>query len=439
MSTVSDLPLVLILAGPAGSGQRRRDRARRRRRSARPASSRSRARRIRSAGRRCAARWAARSGCRSPRAARSPRRSSAAREHGVRLVAAVPRGGTPLPDARPARADRHRARRRRGRALGGRRWPPCTRRVTIPMQRAGRVAQRGGRRGAHPVRSDTPATARQRARGADGSVRRSIRLTRAADCRPERAEPRRCRPRRSPSACGRARSTSSSARTRCSRPGVRCARRSSATACSRSSCGARPAPARRRSRASSPSATQAHFVAFSAVLSGIKEIREVMAEAEQARRRSGRPHDPVRRRDPPLQQGAAGRLPAARRGGRHRADRRDHREPVVRGELGAAVALEGVSSCSRSTPAAIVDDPAARARRPRSAASARWTSTAADEALAGIARYANGDARIALNLLELRRPPRRRRPARSTSPLIARPRAEPRRCSTTRPARSTTT
>src|SRR5438128_10784128 len=35
------------------------------------------------------------------------------------------------------------------------------------------------------------------------------------------------------------------------------------------------------------SATRAHFIAFSAVMSGIKEIREVMAEAEQARRRLG--------------------------------------------------------------------------------------------------------------------------------------------------------
>ena len=34
-------------------------------------------------------------------------------------------------------------------------------------------------------------------------------------------------------------------------------------------------------------ATRAHFIAFSAVLSGIKEIRDVMGEAEQARRRSG--------------------------------------------------------------------------------------------------------------------------------------------------------
>src|SRR4051794_24050977 len=32
------------------------------------------------------------------------------------------------------------------------------------------------------------------------------------------------------------------------------------------------------------STTRAHFVAFSAVLSGIKEIRDVMAEAERARR-----------------------------------------------------------------------------------------------------------------------------------------------------------
>src|SRR5215207_2669959 len=34
--------------------------------------------------------------------------------------------------------------------------------------------------------------------------------------------------------------------------------------------------------------TKAHFIAFSAVLSGIKEIRAVMTEAEEARRRSGR-------------------------------------------------------------------------------------------------------------------------------------------------------
>src|SRR6187200_1157627 len=35
-------------------------------------------------------------------------------------------------------------------------------------------------------------------------------------------------------------------------------------------------------------ATRAHFISFSAVLSGIKEIRTVMTEAEEARRRLGR-------------------------------------------------------------------------------------------------------------------------------------------------------
>src|SRR3982751_6737685 len=34
--------------------------------------------------------------------------------------------------------------------------------------------------------------------------------------------------------------------------------------------------------------TRAHFISFSAVLSGIQEIRTVMSEAEEARRRLGR-------------------------------------------------------------------------------------------------------------------------------------------------------
>ena len=88
--------------------------------------------------------------------------------------------------------------------------------------------------------------------------------------------------------------------------------------------------------------TKAYFIAFSAVLSGIREIRDVMAEAERARRASGPPHDPVRRRDPPLQQGPAGRLPAEGRVGRHRPHRRDDREPVVRGQRAPALAVPGV-------------------------------------------------------------------------------------------------
>ena len=47
-------------------------------------------------------------------------------------------------------------------------------------------------------------------------------------------------------------------------------------------------------------------------------------------------HDPLSRRDPPVQQGAAGRAPAGRRGGADHVDRLDDGEPLFRGELGAA-------------------------------------------------------------------------------------------------------
>jgi putative ATPase len=88
--------------------------------------------------------------------------------------------------------------------------------------------------------------------------------------------------------------------------------------------------------------TRARFVSFSAVMAGIKEIKDVMAAAETSRRQMNRRDDRLRRRDSPLQQVAAGRVSAARRGRRHRAHRRDHREPVVRSERRAALAIEGV-------------------------------------------------------------------------------------------------
>ena len=49
--------------------------------------------------------------------------------------------------------------------------------------------------------------------------------------------------------------------------------------------------------------------------------------------------DPLHRRDPSLQQGAAGLGAARRRGRPGHADRRDHGEPVLRGERRAALAL----------------------------------------------------------------------------------------------------
>ena len=163
-----------------------------------------------------------------------------------------------------------------------------------------------------------------------------------------------------------------------------------------------------------------------------------MQEAEEARRQAGAPDHPVRRRNPSLQQGAAGRLPAARRGGRPRADRRDDRESVVRGERGAAVAVEGVRpEAARSGGA---DGHPARA--PGATASAGSDARRVDRA----GRADGGRA------LRQRRRARRARHARTDRRLRDAPQAAPSsisrpspscwsgaRCSTTRRARSTTT
>ena len=116
--------------------------------------------------------------------------------------------------------------------------------------------------------------------------------------------------------------------------------------------------------------TKARFVSFSAVLAGHQGNPRGHGRGRAPPAVDRPPHDRVHRRDPPLQQGAAGRVPAARRGRRHRAHRRDHREPVVRGQRRAAVALEGVRA-ARPDRRGGRGDPA-RARSPTpSAASAR--------------------------------------------------------------------
>ena len=131
---------------------------------------------------------------------------------------------------------------------------------------------------------------------------------------------------------------------------------------------------------------------LSAVQAGVKELREAVAEAEtSAWREHARAHGPVHRRDPSLQQGAAGRAAAARRGGHHHADRRDDRESVVRGQRRALVALRVVRlealarsrSCARCSSARSSDPErglgkrAARRRRrgARSASRARRAAT----------------------------------------------------------------
>ena len=70
------------------------------------------------------------------------------------------------------------------------------------------------------------------------------------------------------------------------------------------------------------------------------------ARRDQGRARSAHPrpgaHDPLHRRDPPLQQGAAGRPAAGHRRRRRDAHRRHHREPLLRGQLGAHLALSAL-------------------------------------------------------------------------------------------------
>ncbi len=81
---------------------------------------------------------------------------------------------------------------------------------------------------------------------------------------------------------------------------------------------------------------------------------------------SGPGHDPLLRRDPPLQPRPAGRVPAAVEQRHHHADRRHHREPVVRAQRRAAVPLPGVGAgaAGRRGPARR-HRPRARRRRAR--------------------------------------------------------------------------
>ena len=157
-------------------------------------------------------------------------------------------------------------------------------------------------------------------------------------------------------------------------------------------------------------------------------------------RRTHRPaHDRLHRRDPPLQQGAAGRVPAARRGRRHRADRRDHREPVVRGERRAAVALEGLRAAraddrrGRGDPAPRADRHRARPRR--RAGVDRRRCAARDRALRERRRAVGAEPARA----ERRRPRRRSIGAGTSTSAASSRRSSSARCSTTSPARSTTT
>jgi putative ATPase len=145
--------------------------------------------------------------------------------------------------------------------------------------------------------------------------------------------------------------------------------------------------------------TKAHFISFSAVLSGIKEIRAVMTEAEQARKRLGRRTilfiDEIHRFNKAQQDAFLPRVEAG--------------DIVLIGATTENPSFEVNSALlSRSKvyvlqplgPDAIVDILRRGLADEERGLGGRGVR-ADDEALGAIARFANGDARVALNTLEL--------------------------------------
>ncbi len=144
--------------------------------------------------------------------------------------------------------------------------------------------------------------------------------------------------------------------------------------------------------------TRARFVSFSAVLAGIKEIREVMSEAERQRRASGRRTivfiDEIHRFNKAQQDAFLPRVEAG--------------DIVLVGattenpsfEVNAALLSRSKVFVLRGLTADEIAAILRRALHDRE----RGLADAADideDALSAIAVYANGDARSALNLLEL--------------------------------------
>ena len=145
--------------------------------------------------------------------------------------------------------------------------------------------------------------------------------------------------------------------------------------------------------------TRARFVAFSAVLSGIKEIRTVMAEAEEARRRTGRRTllfiDEIHRFNKAQQDAFLPRVEAG--------------DIVLIGattenpsfEVNSALLSRSKVYVLKSLEPSDIVTILRRALTDRERGFGALELPADDDALTAIARYANGDARIALNLLEM--------------------------------------
>jgi putative ATPase len=146
-------------------------------------------------------------------------------------------------------------------------------------------------------------------------------------------------------------------------------------------------------------ATRARFISFSAVLSGIKEIRAVMAEAEEARRRMGRRTilfvDEIHRFNKAQQDAFLPRVEAG--------------DIVLIGATTENPSFE-VNSALLSRSKVYVLKPLGqdamrtivmRAVQDRERGLGAKGLAIEDDAVTAIVLYANGDARVALNLLEL--------------------------------------
>jgi putative ATPase len=145
--------------------------------------------------------------------------------------------------------------------------------------------------------------------------------------------------------------------------------------------------------------TRARFVAFSAVLAGIKEIREVMGDAERLRRTTGRRTivfiDEIHRFNKAQQDAFLPRVEAG--------------DIILIGattenpsfEVNAALLSRSKVFVLRGLAADEVDAILRRALTDTERGLGGQPVAMSDEAIRAIAMYANGDARSALNLLEL--------------------------------------
>ena len=145
--------------------------------------------------------------------------------------------------------------------------------------------------------------------------------------------------------------------------------------------------------------TKARFVSFSAVMAGIKEIRDVMSEAERLRRATGRRTivfiDEIHRFNKAQQDAFLPRVEAG--------------DIVLIGattenpsfEVNAALLSRSKVFVLRGLTAGEVETIVSRALHDADRGLGRDRPAVEPDALRAMAQFANGDARVALNLLEL--------------------------------------